>query len=69
VPLASYNLLAARLGVDSSRWSAFVFVDNATNAHAQLSTNTTSFSWVIPSLTRVATNQPRTFGLDLAYHY
>ena len=69
VPLASYNLLAARIGVDSSKWSAFIFVDNATNAHAQLSTNTTSFSWVIPSLTRVATNQPRTFGLDLAYHY
>ncbi len=69
VPLASYNLLAARIGVDSSKWSAFVFVDNATNSHAQLSTNTTSFSWLIPSLTRVATNQPRTFGLDAVYRY
>jgi len=69
VPLASYNLVAGRIGLEASKWSAFVFVDNATNRHAQLSTNTTSFSWLIPSLTRVATNQPRTFGLDASYRF
>jgi outer membrane receptor protein involved in Fe transport len=69
VPLASYNLVGARMGVDASRWSAFVFVDNATNSHARLTTNTTSFSWVIPSVTRISTNQPRTFGLDASYRF
>jgi outer membrane receptor protein involved in Fe transport len=69
VPLGSYNLLAARVGVDASKWSAYVFVDNATNTHAQLTTNTTSFSWLIPSLTRVSTNPPRTFGLDASYRF
>jgi hypothetical protein len=31
--------------------------------------NTTSFDWVIPSLVRVATNPPRTAGLDIKYSF
>jgi iron complex outermembrane recepter protein len=69
VHLSPYDLVTARTGVDVERWSAFFFIDNLTNKVAQLSTNTTSFSWIIPSLTRVATNQPRTFGIDVSYHF
>jgi outer membrane receptor protein involved in Fe transport len=69
VQLSPYDLISARMGVEAKHWSAFLFVDNATNKHAELSTNTTSFSWIIPSLTRVATNLPRTYGLDASYRF
>lgn len=67
--LSPYDLLAARAGIEAQHWSAFLFVDNATNKVAQLSTNTTSFSWIVPSITRVATNQPRTYGIDASYKF
>jgi outer membrane receptor protein involved in Fe transport len=69
VHLSPYDLVTARSGIDTDRWSAFFFIDNLTNKHAELSTNTTSFSWIIPSLTRVATNLPRTFGIDVNYRF
>ena len=34
-----------------------------------LGINTTGFSWTIPSLIRVVTNQPRTVGVDLRYKF
>jgi hypothetical protein len=46
-----------------------VFADNLTNKHAELGINTTGFSWTIPSLVRVVTNQPRTVGVDLRYKF
>ncbi len=67
--LQPYDLISIRGGVVGPRWSAFLFVDNATNKHAELSINTTSFSWIIPSLTRVSTNLPLTAGVELAYKF
>jgi len=69
IHLSPYNLTTARTGVDVEHWSAYFFIDNLANKVAQLSTNTTSFSWIIPSVTRVATNQPRTFGIDVSYRF
>jgi Sulfotransferase domain len=31
--------------------------------------NTTGFSWTIPSVERVVTNQPRTIGVDIRYNF
>ncbi len=69
VGLEPYDLVGLRFGVLGPAWSGYFFVDNLTDKHAQLSTNTTSFSWLIPSLTRVATNQPRTLGIDINYKF
>jgi iron complex outermembrane recepter protein len=67
--LAPYDLVGLRVGLVADKWSGTLFVDNLTNDHAELGINTTSFDWVIPSLVRVATNQPTTIGLDLNYRF
>jgi iron complex outermembrane receptor protein len=67
--LPAYNLVNARVGLMKGKVSASVFMDNLTDKRAQLGINTTGFSYTIPSLIRVATNQPRTFGLDIKYTY
>ena len=67
--LPAYDIVGARVGVMNGHVSAFLFVDNLTDTRAQLGINTTGFSYTIPSLIRVATNQPRTFGLDIKYSY
>jgi iron complex outermembrane receptor protein len=67
--LSPYNLVAARVGLVTDRWSAFLFGDNLTNKHAELSVNTSSFAWQAPSLVRTATNRPRTIGLDVVFHF
>jgi len=66
--LPSYDLVGFRLGVETVRWSAFLFVDNLTNKVALLS-DTGALSANISILNRVATNQPRTIGADLNYKY
>ena len=58
----------------ASDWRAnscpgIVFADNVTNKHAELGINTTGFSWTIPSVERVVTNQPRTIGVDIKYSF
>jgi outer membrane receptor protein involved in Fe transport len=63
--LPSYDLVGARAGVQSDRWTATLFVDNLTNKQAYLS-DTGALSANISILNRVATNQPRTYGLDLS---
>ncbi len=67
--LQSYDLIGARCGVQGDHWSGTFFIDNLTNKHAELSINTTSFGWVTPSLTRVATNLPLTVGVNVAYKF
>lgn len=67
--LDPYKIYGLRIGLMSDRYSVSVFADNLTNTHAKLGINTTSFDWVIPSLTRVATNVPRTIGLDLRVQF
>jgi iron complex outermembrane recepter protein len=67
--LGSYNLADARVGITADKWSAYLFADNLGNTHAMLGVNTSSFAFQSPSLVRVATNTPRTVGVDLTYHF
>ncbi len=67
--LEPYDIVGVRAGLVGPHWSGFLFVDNLTNKHAELSINTTSFSWVTPSVTRVATNLPLTAGVEIAYKF
>jgi iron complex outermembrane recepter protein len=66
--LPGYDIVRARIGLEAAKWSAFLFVDNLTNKQAFLS-YTHDYAENIPSLNRVATNQPRTVGLTLQFHY
>ncbi len=67
--LPAYDLVGLRCGLVSNKLSGYVFADNLTNTHAELGINTTGFSWTIPSLERVVTNQPRTIGVDIKYNF
>jgi outer membrane receptor protein involved in Fe transport len=66
--LPPYDLVGVRGGVESDRWSAVLFIDNATNKVALLS-DTGALSANISILNRVATNQPRTIGADLNFKF
>jgi len=66
--LPSYDIVGARVGLESPHWSAFVFIDNLTNKMALLS-DTGALSANISILNRIATNQPRTIGADLSYRF
>ncbi|HEY2465294.1 MAG TPA: TonB-dependent receptor [Steroidobacteraceae bacterium] len=66
--LPPYDLVGLRAGVDAGRWSAFLFADNLTNKMALLS-DTGALSANISILNRVATNQPRTVGVDLSVKF
>jgi iron complex outermembrane recepter protein len=67
--LPAYDLVGLRCGLIGARLSAFLFADNLTDRRAELGINTTGFSYTIPSLIRVATNQPRTVGVDFTYKF
>jgi iron complex outermembrane recepter protein len=67
--LPAYDLVGLRFGLISNKLSGYLFADNLTNKHAELGINTTGFSWTIPSLERVVTNQPRTIGVDIKYNF
>ena len=66
--LPPYDLVGLRLGVETGRWSAFLFADNLANKKALLS-DTGALSANISILNRVATNQPRTIGADLSFKF
>ncbi len=66
--LASYDLVDARIGIDSGKWSTFVFIDNLTNKRA-LYSNTGALSANVSTFNRTTTNAPRTLGLDLNFKY
>lgn len=66
--LPGYNTEAGRAGLAGDRWSVFLFADNLTNRQVALS-NTVSLIVNIPAVNRVATNQPRTLGLDFSYKF
>ena len=40
-----------------------------TNKVAALTIDNTVFAWQQPTITRVSTNQPRTFGVDFTYKF
>jgi outer membrane receptor protein involved in Fe transport len=69
IPLPSYNIVNARLGLAGDKWNATLFVDNLTNTVAWYSTNNTQFQFNIPQLVRVSTNQPRTFGTEINFRF
>jgi outer membrane receptor protein involved in Fe transport len=66
--LPAYSIVNARVGLETSRWSAFLYCNNLTNKMALLS-YARDYALDIPSMVRVATNQPRTVGASLEYHY
>jgi iron complex outermembrane recepter protein len=66
--LPAYDLVNSRIGVEADHWSAMFFVDNLTNKIALLS-DTGALSANVSIFNRVATNQPRTFGVDLNYKF
>jgi len=66
--LPPYDLVGARAGLETDRWSAVLFVDNATNKIAYLG-DTGALSANISILNRVTTNQPRTIGVDLNFKF
>jgi outer membrane receptor protein involved in Fe transport len=67
--LPSYDLVGLRFGLVGEHLAGYVFSDNITDKHAELGINTTGFSWTTPSLERIATNQPRTIGVDVTYKF
>jgi iron complex outermembrane receptor protein len=67
--LPSYDLVGLRFGLVGEHLSGFLFADNLTDKRAELGINTTGFSWTTPSLERIATNQPRTIGVDVKYKF
>jgi iron complex outermembrane recepter protein len=66
--LPAYDLVSLRAGVETGRWSAMLFADNLTNKMALLG-DTGALSANISILNRVATNQPRTIGVDLSIRF
>ena len=69
ISLPSYNIASARLGVGTEKWNATLFVDNLTNKIAELTSNNTQFQFNVPQITRISTNQPRTFGTEVNYRF
>ncbi|HTY49245.1 MAG TPA: TonB-dependent receptor [Steroidobacteraceae bacterium] len=69
IPLPAYDLVNARLGLGTDKWTATLFVDNLTDKIAELATNNTQFQFNVPQLVRVSTNQPRTFGAEINYRF
>ena len=69
IPLAPYDIANARVGLSGDRWTATLFVDNLTNKIAELTSNNTQFQFNIPQLTRISTNQPRTYGTEINYKF
>ena len=67
--LPSYTIVSARITLAHDDWSAQLFVDNLTNKQALMTANNTSFQFNIPQLVRYSTNQPRTVGAQLNYHF
>jgi outer membrane receptor protein involved in Fe transport len=69
IPLPSYTIAAARMGLSGDKWSVALFVDNLTNKVAEMTANNTSFQYNVASLVRYTTNQPRTFGTQVNYKF
>ncbi len=67
--LPGYDLVNARLQLVKGRVTYAVFGNNVTNTRAELSSNNTLMSFNIPSLTRVALNQPATFGGEVSVSF
>lgn len=69
VNLPTYNLVNARFIVDKDDWSLSLYTNNLTNKHAKITANDTSVSFNLPEVTRYASNQPLTVGIDVKYTF
>lgn len=65
---SDYDIISARLGLTKGVVTAVIFLDNITNTKATLS-NTLSQGVNLSFLRRVATNRPRTVGVDFKYNF
>jgi iron complex outermembrane recepter protein len=60
--LPSRDTMGLRTGLETKRWSAYLFVDNVLNQRQKLE-NINLLSYTAPPYNRIATNQPLTVGL------
>ena len=58
-----------KTGVVAKQWGAYFVCTNLTNKLAALTIDNTVFAWQQPTITRVSTNQPRTYGVDFTYKF
>ena len=68
INLPSYGTLDLRAGVRTAKWTAALFVDNATNEQTLLDP-LPQINIAIPQYTRFIVNQPITYGMDLRYSF
>ena len=68
INLPSYGIVNLRAGLRTDRWTAALFVDNATNKQVLLDP-LPQINLAIPQFTRYIVNQPVTFGLDVTYKF
>jgi outer membrane receptor protein involved in Fe transport len=66
--LPSRDTLGLRAGLETKKWSAYVFVDNALNRHQSLE-NINLLTYTGPPYNRVATNQPLTVGATIGVKF
>ncbi len=60
---SAYGLLNLRLGMQSERWTAALFVENATDERAELLIDNAAVAQ------RITRNRPRTFGMNVRYNF
>jgi len=59
----AYGLLNLRLGVQNERWTAALFVENATDERAELLIDNAGVT------ERITRNRPRTFGMNVRFNF
>jgi iron complex outermembrane recepter protein len=62
--LPSRDTMGIRTGVETKKWSAYLFLDNVLNQHQELE-NINLLTYTGPPYNRIATNQPRTAGATI----
>ena len=67
--LPSYDISNFHMILNHDTWSVNLFCNNLSNTVALISANNTSFQFNIPQQVRYSTNQPRTFGTQLNFHF
>ena len=66
--LPSRDTMGVRTGVETKKWSAYLFVDNVLNQHQSLE-NINLLTYTGPPYNRVATNQPLTAGVTIGVKF
>jgi len=66
--LPSRDTLGLRAGVETTKWSAYLFIDNVLNQHQSLE-NINLLTYTGPPYNRVATNQPLTVGATIGVKF